>query len=126
MKRQILKILAGALALGMALGTNALAGPAPRMPYIFETYCFPCHKERVQAGPVGILDMRSKAGNPLHEQFIRSNVRFGYNAMPAFRPSEVSTKDLDGIVVYLKDLAAYRKAHAGYQPAPAQQGGSKK
>jgi hypothetical protein len=70
--------------------------------------------------------MLSKTGNPLHEQYIRSNVRFGFNAMPAFRLSEVSPKELNDIVTYMKAVAAYRKIHPGYRPAPMQEGGTKK
>ena len=62
------------------------------MPYVFAMYCLMCHKEGVQIGPTGIFDMLSKTGNPLHEQYIRNNVRFGFNAMPAFRMSEVSPR----------------------------------
>ena len=124
MHRPIFLLVAAALVSALT-GKSAGADGPPKMPYSFEMNCFGCHKEHVQSGPIGILDMRSKAGNPLHEQFIRSNVRFGYNAMPAFRPSEVSARDLDGIVAYLRDLAAYRKAHPGFKPAPAWEGGKK-
>ena len=108
-----------ALALGTGIiSMSAWADEQPRMPYVFEKNCYSCHREHVQVGPIGILDMRSKAGNPLHDEYIRSNVRFGYNAMPAFRPSEVSDKALDEIISYLKALAAYRKTHPDYQPDP--------
>jgi hypothetical protein len=70
--------------------------------------------------------MTSKSGNPLHEQYIRSNVRFGLNAMPAFRISEISPKGLNSIVTYLKDVAAYRKTNPAYKPAPAEEGRAKK
>jgi hypothetical protein len=36
--------------------------------------------------------------------------------MPAFRLSEVSEKELDDIVIYLRDLAEYRKTNPDYQP----------
>jgi len=94
----------------------------PRMPYVFEMYCYMCHKEGVQIGPVQIFDMQTKTGNPLHEQYIRNNVRFGIKAMPAFRISEVSPQELDDIVAYLKAVAAYRKDHPDHKPAPAQEG----
>jgi cytochrome c5 len=131
MNRITMIILAAALFSVALLSSGAQASEtqasgAPKMPYVFEMYCYMCHKEHVQIGPVGIFDMRSKAGNPLHEQYVRNNVRFGYNAMPAFRLSEVSPKELDDIVNYLKDLAAYRKNHPAYQPTPVQQGGAKK
>ncbi len=109
---------------GLALSVNAQAAEPPKMPYVFEKFCYPCHMEGVQTGPVGILDMRTKAGNPLNPEFIRSNARFGYNAMPAFRPSEVSDKALDDIVSYLKALAAYRKTHPGY-PRTGEKRGNK-
>ena len=91
-----------------------------------QMYCFMCHKEGVQIGPMGIFDMQSKSGNPLHEQYIRNNVRFGFNAMPAFRLSEISPKELNAIVTYMKDVAAYRKANPAYKPAPAEEGRGKK
>ena len=73
-----------------------------------------------------IFDMQTRTGNPLHEQYVRNNVRFGIKAMPAFRLSEVSPKELDEIVAYMKAVAAYRKTHPEYKPAPPQEGGAKK
>lgn len=119
MNRKIISIAAAALLVGMLLGTGAgAADQPPKMPYVFGMYCLMCHKEGVQIGPMGIFDMLSKSGNPLHEQYIRNNVRFGIRAMPAFRLSEVSPKELDDIVVYMKQLAKYRQAHRDYKPAP--------
>ena len=126
MNRKTLLLVAALLALGMFPGSSARAAGAPKMPYVFGMYCFMCHKEGVQIGPTGIFDMQTKTGNPLHEQLIRNNVRFGYNAMPAFRLSEVSPRELNEIVSYMKDVAAYRKIHPGYHPAPTQEGGAKK
>ena len=126
MNRKTLIIIAAVLVSGMLSGLTAHAQQPPKMPYVFEMYCFMCHKEGVQIGPVGIFDMLSKSGNPLHEQYIRNNTRFGFNAMPAFRISEVSPKELDAIVTYLKDVAAYRKTNPDYKPAPAQEGKVKK
>lgn len=114
-----------ALLSGILPGKAAQAQEPPKMPYVFGMYCFMCHKEGVQIGPMGMFDMLSKSGNPLHEQFIRNNVRFGIKAMPAFRLSEVSPKELNGIVRYLKELSAYRKSHPNYKPAPVQEGGAK-
>ena len=119
------KIMNGAvvaLVMGAMLVVNAQANGQPRMPYAFEKFCFPCHRAEIRTGPAAILDMRSKAGNPLHEEYIRSNIRFGFNAMPAFRPSEVNDKAMNEIVSYLKGLAAYRKVHPDYQPEPVQEG----
>ncbi|ABB32352.1 p-cresol methylhydroxylase, beta subunit cytochrome c [Geobacter metallireducens GS-15] len=127
MNRKTSLIVAAALVFGMLLpGSGALAQEPPKMPYVFAMYCVMCHKEGVQIGPIGIYDMMSKSGNPLHEQLIRNNTRFGYNAMPAFRMSEVSPKEMNAIVAYLKDVAAYRKTHPGYKPVPAKEGGAKK
>ena len=119
MNRKNVSIAAAALVVGMLLGTGARAADKPpKMPYVFGMYCYMCHREGVQIGPMGIFDMLSKDGNPLNEQYIRNNVRFGLRAMPAFRLSEVSPKELDDIVVYMKQLAKYRKTHRGYQPVP--------
>lgn len=127
MNRKSVKIITALLISGTLLaGVRARAAEPPRMPYVFAMYCFMCHKEGVQIGPTGIFDMLSKSGNPLHEQYIRNNVRFGYNAMPAFRISEISPKELNAIVNYLKNVAAYRKLHPNYKPAPAQEGKVKK
>ena len=126
MNRKKLFITAAVLVFGMLLSANARALEPPKMPYVFAMYCFMCHKEGVQIGPMGIFDMQSKAGNPLHEQYIRNNVRFGYNAMPAFRLSEINPKELDQIVNYLKKVAAYRKVQPNYKPAPVQEGSVKK
>jgi len=126
MNRKTLIIVAAALVFGMLLGSGAQAAQAPKMPYVFAMYCLMCHKEGVQIGPTGIFDMQTKSGNPLHEQLIRNNVRFGYNAMPAFRLSEVSPRELNDIVSYMKDVAAYRKIHPGYNPAVMQEGGARK
>jgi len=126
MNRKTLIIIAAVLVSGMLSGSTAQAQQPPKMPYVFEMYCFMCHKEGVQIGPVGIFDMLSKSGNPLHEQYIRNNTRFGFNAMPAFRISEVSPRELNAIVTYLKDVAAYRKTNPDYKPAPAQEGKVKK
>lgn len=122
MNRKYLSIVAALLISGLLAATGARAQEPPKMPYVFAMYCFMCHKEGVQIGPVGIFDMLSKSGNPLHEQLIRNNVRFGLSAMPAFRISEISPKELNAIVTYLKNVAAYRKTNPDYKPAPAQEG----
>ena len=127
MDRNTLLIVAATLFFGMLVtDSNARAQEPPKMPYVFAMYCVMCHKEGVQIGPTGIFDMISKTGNPLHEQYIRNNTRFGFNAMPAFRVSEVSPKELNVIVAYLKDVAAYRKTNPGYKPTPAKEGGGRK
>lgn len=126
-RKTLLIVAAAALVIGMLLlGSRAQAQEPPKMPYVFAMYCVMCHKEGVQIGPTGIFDMMSKTGNPLHEQYIRNNTRFGFNAMPAFRVSEVSPKELNAIVAYLKDVAAYRKTNPGYKPTPTKEGGAKK
>jgi mono/diheme cytochrome c family protein len=116
MKRKTWKILAVIPTLGLLLSTGAAADEPPKMPYVFGMYCFMCHKEKVQIGPIGMFDMKSKEGNELHPEYIRNNTRFGYNAMPAFRLSEISEKELEEIVAYLRALADYRKTNPGYQP----------
>lgn len=126
MNRNTLLIVTVALVFGVLSGSRAQAQEPPKMPYVFAMYCVMCHKEGVQIGPIGIFDMLSKTGNPLHEQYIRNNVRFGFNAMPAFRLSEINPAELNSIVTYLKHVAAYRKTHPNYNPAPAQEGGVKK
>ena len=126
MNRNTIKMLTAVLVSGMLLSAGARAQEPPKMPYVFEMNCFLCHKNPERTGPVSIYDMRSKTGNPLHEQYIRNNVRFGLNAMPAFRVSEVTPKGLNAIVAYLKEMAAYRKIHPEYKPSLVQEGGAKK
>jgi mono/diheme cytochrome c family protein len=126
MKMGILSILATMLFSALLFCSGAQANELPNMPYVFEANCFLCHREPEQTGPSSIFDMRSKTGNPLHEQYIRNNVRFGISAMPAFRISEVSPKALDDIVNYLKTVAAYRKEHPDYKPMPGPEEGIEK
>ena len=116
MNRDRWKTLAIASMICALFNAVAFASEPPEMPYVFGMDCFMCHKERVQIGPIGISDMKSKEGNELHPEYIRNNVRFGYRAMPAFRVSEISEKELDDIVTYLKALADYRKENPGYEP----------
>jgi hypothetical protein len=124
MSRRHLAVAAAALVSWAVSATGARAEEPPRMPYAFEMYCLMCHKAGVQIGPMQIFDMKTKAGNPLHEQLIRNNVRFGMKAMPAFRVSEIGPAELDEMVAYLGAVAEYRKTHAGYVPAPAERGGA--
>lgn len=126
MNRKILSITAAALVFGMLAATGARAQEPPRMPYVFAMYCVMCHKQGVQIGPMGIFDMVTKSGNPLHEQLIRNNVRFGIKAMPAFRLSEINPKELNSIVAYLKEVGAYKKTHPDYKVVQATEGGGKK
>jgi hypothetical protein len=126
MSRRRLSLAAAALICWAYPGSGAQAEEPPKMPYPFAMYCLMCHKPGVQIGPMQIFDMQTKTGNPLHEQYIRSNVRFGIKAMPAFRLSEISPGELDLIVSYMKELAAYRKVHPEYKPAPQHEGGAKK
>lgn len=126
MKRKTVNLCAVAAVLVLLAGSGVHAQEPPKMPYDFAMYCLMCHKEGVQIGPPGIFDMISKSGNPLHEQYVRNNVRFGLNAMPAFRVSEISPKGLNSIVAYLKAVAAYRKTNPAYKPAPVEEGGGKK
>jgi mono/diheme cytochrome c family protein len=121
-----LSVAAAALLCGALPGPEVRADEPPRMPYAFETYCHMCHKAGVQIGPMQIFDMKTKTGNPLHEQYIRNNVRFGLKAMPAFRVSEIGPRELEEIVAYMQAVAAYRKIHPEYKPAPAQEGGTKR
>ena len=124
MKNKAWKVFASLLLSAVLMSSRAQATEPPKMPYVFGMYCFMCHKEKVQIGPIGIFDMKTKEGNYLHPQYIRNNTRFGYNAMPAFRLSEVSEQEMDDIVHYLKELAEYRQAHPGYQPVEAVEGGT--
>jgi mono/diheme cytochrome c family protein len=126
MTRRRLSLVAAVLIFWAVSGSGVEAPAPPKMPYAFAMYCLMCHKAGVQIGPTQIFDMQTKTGNPLHEQYVRNNVRFGMKAMPAFRLSEVSPKELDEIVAYMQAVATYRKTHPDYKPAPPQEGGAKR
>ena len=65
---------------------------------VFMTHCHQCHP-RGEAGLGPAL-----SNKPLPAFVIRTQVRHGYGAMPAFYRDEISEADLDSLIAYLKAL----------------------
>lgn len=96
-------------ALGACVGctTGMRRGEALRRPVIVSTpaeahgqqvymqHCYYCH----QAGEGGLAPALNL---PLPSLAIRTQVRVGLGAMPAFPPSEISDVELDNLIAYLK------------------------
>lgn len=64
---------------------------------IYEKICQHCHTQNV--GPV-------LTGRNLPPIYFATIARNGLNAMPAFRPSELSAEDLENVATYLSQLPA--------------------
>jgi mono/diheme cytochrome c family protein len=65
---------------------------------IFMDHCHQCH-------PGGEAGLGPALNNkPLPAFAIRTQVRRGFGAMPAFHENEISEADLDALLVYLKAL----------------------
>ena len=65
---------------------------------VFSQHCHQCHP----AGAAGLAPAIND--KPLPVALIKAQVRQGHGAMPRFSEEEVSEKQLDGIVRYLKAL----------------------
>jgi len=112
-----------ALALAMLLPAAQAAAPAAASPtaastsstqvtaqgkIAFDRWCAECHAagvghpgaqqlERLRGAKLALLEARTD----LAPEFIRYVVRHGQNAMPPYRPSEISDAQLDEIAQYL-------------------------
>lgn len=86
-----------------ASGADIIAGKA-----LFDRWCAECHApgighpgsqqlERVRGAKLALLESR----NDLQAEYIRYVVRHGQNAMPAYRPSEITDAALSQISQYL-------------------------
>lgn len=65
---------------------------------VFMAHCHQCH-------PGGEAGLGPALNNkPLPAFAIRTQVRYGFGAMPAFYPDEISENELDALVTYLKAL----------------------
>jgi mono/diheme cytochrome c family protein len=90
---------AAIVVLGTALATacgasNAPPSDTPRPPeQVYRETCGYCHGANV--GPV-------IRGRQLPPAAVRPIVRQGSNAMPAFRPTEISDSELDALAVWLE------------------------
>ena len=65
---------------------------------VFSQHCHQCHP----GGAAGLAP--SINDKPLPVNLIKTQVRQGLGAMPAFSEKEISEEDLDGVVRYLKAL----------------------
>jgi len=65
---------------------------------VFMTHCHQCH-------PGGEAGLGPAINNkPLPAFAIRTQIRQGFGAMPAFYPDEISDVELDALIAYLKAL----------------------
>ena len=65
---------------------------------VFMRHCHQCH-------PGGEAGLGPALNNkPLPAFAIRTQVRYGFGAMPAFYPDEITETELDALVIYLKAL----------------------
>lgn len=105
----IRKMLCAAAVLGIGAGTVSLASaqdaeyPAPRGPeQIYDESCGYCHG--VNVGPV----IRGRA---LPAAVVKSFVRMGPNAMPAFRQTEITDEELDALALWIQESEADPEEH---------------
>lgn len=88
-------------------GSAVTAAQAPGK-IAFDRWCAECHApghghpgtqqlERIRGAKLAVLESRPD----LEGAYIRLVVRSGLNAMPAYRPSEISDATLDSIAQYL-------------------------
>jgi mono/diheme cytochrome c family protein len=98
-------IMTGSVVLNCsARRSEPIAGPTVASPEIangrqvFMTHCHQCH-------PGGEAGLGPALNNKLLPPFvIRTQVRHGYGAMPAFYRNEISEAELESLIAYLKAL----------------------
>lgn len=100
---------AAILALGLALAGTAQAAQrlgevqAQRSPeQVYAAVCGYCHGRNV--GPV-------IRGRGLPAEAVEYQVRHGQNAMPAFRPTEITPAELKALAAWIQSSAADPKEH---------------
>jgi mono/diheme cytochrome c family protein len=94
-------------ALTLPSGSSVAATPPPSATprsgeLVYQQSCGYCHGRNV--GPV----IRGRA---LPQDYIRQMVRQGQNAMPAFRPSEISEPELAAVAAFIAKSKADSKEH---------------
>ena len=73
---------------------------------LYQRYCYQCH-------PGGAAGLGPALNNkPLPAIAIRTQIRNGVGAMPAFDAALLSDQDVDAITEYVEDLRATRPTHA--------------
>jgi mono/diheme cytochrome c family protein len=86
------------LTAGAASAAPTIAAPAPRPPEaIYAKVCGYCHGAHV--GPI-------IRGRRLPPEVVTQIVRLGPNAMPAFRPTEISDAELDSLARWVSTSKA--------------------
>jgi mono/diheme cytochrome c family protein len=99
-------VAAGAAALmgGVAGASQKLGQPQAERPpeKIYAVTCGYCHGTNV--GPI-IL------GRQLPADLIKQRVRGGQNAMPAFRPTEITNSELDKLAAWISASKANAREH---------------
>ncbi len=99
------------VALGMALGTQALAAPnesqIERGHHVYQKWCYPCHGPGTDKPGTNAMAAQGLKPAVLEERTdltpaaIKGYVRHGIYFMPTFRKTEISDADLDAIAAYL-------------------------
>lgn len=98
-----------------APAAQVAAAPSPGRS-AFDRWCAECHAagvghpgtqqlERIRGSKLALLEARTD----LEPAYIRYVVRHGQNAMPAYRPSEITDADLEAIAQHLGRKAAPAK-----------------
>jgi mono/diheme cytochrome c family protein len=95
----LLATAGGAMASGQKLGEPA---PERSGAEVYSSTCSYCHGHNV--GPVLL-------GRHLPAEAIKAIARTGQNAMPAFRPTEVSRAELDAVAKWIEAAPADPKEH---------------
>jgi mono/diheme cytochrome c family protein len=102
-------LVLGAIGCGTARRTDPIAGPLPytsrdvaRGEMAFMRHCQECHTFGERSFAPALND------KPAPGWLIRLQVRVGLGAMPSFSKSEISPRDLDAIVAYLKAMRRHR------------------
>lgn len=105
----ISRMLVAGAAVSLCLGGVALASDhdddtaAPRPPeQVYAETCGYCHG--VNVGPV-------IRGRNLSPALTKAFVRMGPNAMPAFRPTEITDEELDALALWLQQSEADPEEH---------------
>ena len=100
---------AALLAAGLALAGSANAAqklgevqPQRSPEQVYAAVCGYCHGKNV--GPV-------IRGRGLPAEAVEYQVRHGLNAMPAFRPIEITPAELKALAVWVQNIAADPKEH---------------
>jgi mono/diheme cytochrome c family protein len=93
-------------ALTLTSGSSAATTPPSATPrsgaVVYQQSCGYCHGRNV--GPV----IRGRA---LPQDYIRQMIRQGQNAMPAFRPSEISEAELTAVATFVANSKTDSKEH---------------